>query len=77
MDIEIIEYRGFGIIPRPLHLKNGTWTTVVHIQRGNTVRRFSASNTWETREQAIHHCTEFGRQIIDGEVPGCGVEYLP
>jgi hypothetical protein len=51
------------------------WTTRVIIERHTgpavEVRPFDASNTWLTREEAIEHCWNLGRQIIDGQVPGC------
>jgi hypothetical protein len=33
-------------------------------------RNFSARNTFKTEKEAIHHCIEFGRQIIDGKIEG-------
>jgi len=54
---------------------NGRWTTDVTIERHDgasvTTCQFSASRTFETKEEAIRHCINFGRQIIDGQVAGC------
>ncbi len=32
---------------------------------------FSAANLFDTEEAADEHGINFGRQIIDGQVPGC------
>ena len=33
------------------------------------MKKFSAANTFDTEEEAIAHCFEFGRRIIDGKAP--------
>jgi hypothetical protein len=69
-------YMGFVLDACPQQLADDErWTTQVIIERhtGATVevRPFSASNTWEMREEAVHHSWGLGRQIIDGRIPGC------
>ena len=34
-------------------------------KRSSRSRNFSASNSYKTREEAIAHCFQFGKQIID------------
>ena len=74
-------YREFELLPRPLLLRTGEWTTEVHISRfsrgGIHVAPFSVRNTWETEEQAIAACLDFGRKLVEGEIPGIGVDALP
>ena len=41
----------------------------VYVMRGNTLKPFSASNTFDTEEEAREHCLDFARKIIDGENP--------
>jgi hypothetical protein len=69
-------YEGYTLNARPHQLAdNGRWTTDIEIWRddGNTltVVPYSAANSYESKEAATWHSLNFGRQIIDGEVPGC------
>ncbi len=68
-----IEYQGYVIRPSPLELTEGGWDTRLLISRdtGSMIhfQRYSASNVWPTEEKAVQHCAEFGRLIIDGELP--------
>lgn len=66
-----VSYKGYLIVPAPYQLTgSGGWTTRIYISRhtGPDVieQNFSAGNTFKTRQEAIPHCIEFGRQIIDG-----------
>ena len=71
------QHRGFELIARPLHLADsGKWTTLVNIRRQQNVRQVGASNTFDTELEAIVYCFEFGRKVIDGEIPDCSVEDL-
>ena len=74
---KIAEYESFEVTARPQLLKDGRWTTEVHIRRNNVVRPYFASNTWETEDAAIKGCFEFGRRIIDGEIPALSPGHLP
>lgn len=51
------------------------WTLNINIERHEDdridVRPYSASNTFETKDEAIQHCINFGHQIVDGKVAGC------
>jgi hypothetical protein len=71
-----VGYDGYIICPRPYQLAEvGRWSTNVEIWRDDgdsvTVVPFSAANSYESKELATLHSLDFGRQIIDGDVPGC------
>ena len=69
MDTSYSRYKGFEILPRTRRRSDtGRWTTQTYLFHLNTVQRFSCSNTFSTREEAIARCVDFGRRIIDGEV---------
>ena len=79
--MDTITYKGFEIKPTPMQLRDsGKWTMDLAIlrHRGNRVteRQFSAGNTFETKEEAILHCFNFGKQIIDGKSENCSVDDL-
>lgn len=70
------EYQGYVIDARPHQLADdGRWTINIEIERhhgdGIESTAYSAANTFETKEEAIGHGLNFGRQIIDGKVNGC------
>ena len=74
-------YKGYLIRAAPYRLADsGEFTVNISISHdtGNAVniRNFSASNTFKTKEEAIYHCIEFGRQIIDGKFDNCTVNDL-
>jgi len=75
-----IPYTGYLIRPAPLPLATGEWNLEVHISkdRGSDVteRKFSAANTYKTEEEAIKHCINFGKQIIDGKAENLTVADL-
>lgn len=76
-----IPYKGYLIKPAPLQLRDsGEWTMelVISKHRGNSVaeRKYSAGNTFKTEEEAIQHCINFGKQIIDGDSDNCTVTDL-
>ncbi len=65
-----ISYKGFEISPAPEKLADvGEWSLEVYIsgEEGGRLRggKFFASNTFPTKEQAIQHCQDFARRIID------------
>jgi hypothetical protein len=71
-----LTYEGYVIEATPHQLADdGRWTLNFNIERHEDdhtkVRPFSASNTFETRAEALRHCLNFGRQIIDGQVVSC------
>jgi hypothetical protein len=79
--MEKIPYKGYLIHPTPLQVTtSGEWTIELCISkhRGDSVteRKFSTGNTFKTEKEAIQHCINFGRQIIDGESENCTVADL-
>lgn len=54
----------------------GEWRAKINIMRkdGNTIRPFLLEKTFKTEGDAIRHSLDFGKQIIDGKVPGCHIE---
>ena len=69
-------YGGYIIDARPFQLvDDNRWSTDITLERhtGAAVetRPFCDTKTWETREEAVRYCWNFGRQIIDGKVNGC------
>ena len=76
-----ISYKGYLIRPAPKQLvDSGEWNMDIHISidKGNRliIRNFNTANTFATKEEAIQHCINYGKQIIDGEVEGCTVTDL-
>jgi len=77
-----IMYKGYEIRAAP-HLRDAPrrWSVDVDIIRddGRTVRKqhYNAANTFLSEEEAVVHCLEFGRRIIDGEVPEIPRSALP
>jgi hypothetical protein len=76
-------YKGFLITPGPFQLaESGRWTLEISITKhrdeiGETrIIKFSASNTFGTKKEAIQHCLYFGKQIIDGELENLTVDDL-
>jgi hypothetical protein len=67
-----LSYKDRIIEARPEKLiENGRWTTniVIYTHQGGSVedKLYVAANTFQTEEEAIEHCFNFGKQIIDGE----------
>ena len=65
-----ISYKGYDISPGPREMAGaGEWSLEVWIssEEGGRLRtmQFFASNTFPTKEQAIQHCHDFARRIID------------
>ena len=79
--MDVVAYREFEIKASPYQLaESGDWSLNIYIthHRGGETREknFSAATTFKTREEAIQHCHNFGKQIIDGGVPGCTLDDL-
>ena len=73
-----VPYKEFIIEPTPDQLvDSGKWTMQVYIRHDTgdsiKIKPFYANNTFETKEEAIQHCIEFAKQIIDGKHTGCSV----
>lgn len=73
-----VNYQGYVIEAAPYQLADsGRFDVNIHIWKdhGDHIgeKTFSAGNTFETEEEAIQACIEFGRRIIGGEIEGCSV----
>ena len=70
---EEVQYKGFIIEADPELLETGRWSTFVEIHRhsGSRVssRVFRDYATYNTQEEAVTGCLEFGKRVIDGEFP--------
>jgi hypothetical protein len=74
--MDVVAYKEFEIKASPYQLaESGDWTLniyITHHRGGETLEKnFSAATTFKTRDEAIQHCLNFGKQIIDGRVPDC------
>lgn len=79
--MDTISYKGYQIHAAPCQLADsGQWTIDIHIsvERGGETkwRKFSAGNTFVTKDEATRHCFNYGKRIIEGEVPECTVSDL-
>ena len=79
--MDTLDYKGYVIRAQPQPVKDSDdWTVQIHIERkgpaGLKVRQFRANNRIESKEEAIAHCYELGKQIIDGRIEGYTVDDL-
>ena len=79
--MDIIQYNGYDIQAAPRKLADGgKWKINIDILRHSesetTARNFFAADAYDTREEAVKNCFQFGRQIIDGQSPTCTVADL-
>jgi len=70
-----VRHGGHTIEPAPYQLAdNLRWAVsayiLVDIDNRTTSTQFTASLQCHTREEAMRHSIEYGRQLIDGKVPG-------
>lgn len=77
---EIKEYKKFVIEADPQRIEKKTWKTYIVISRERTggprLRPFEDDVVFNNRLDAIRHCFDFGKRIIDGEFEGMSVEDL-
>ncbi len=76
-----IPYKDYLVQATPYKLADsGEWTINISIWHDTgsqvNIRNFSAANTFKTKEVAIQHCINFGRQVIDGKFKNCTVSDL-
>lgn len=79
--MDVLSYKGFEIHAAPYQLADtDEWSMNIHIfhHRGDETRsrQFSAGNCFKTRGEAVAHCFDFGKQIIDGKSENCTVDGL-
>lgn len=76
--INPVAYRDYWIEPTPKQLDTGKWALEIQIARDIAPRRvqgFAAAGTFNTWDQAIAGCFQFGRDVIDGKIPNCSVTF--
>ena len=76
-----IVYKGYQIEAVPFQLaESGEWTVNIHILRDKgyeiNVRSYSAGNRFKSEDEAIRHCLDFGKRIIDGQIENLSVDDL-
>jgi hypothetical protein len=81
MDADVVMYKGYEIHATPKQRRDsGEWTMEITISRHHEgevrERMYSAGDSYTTLEEAVAHCVNFGRQVIDGNTPNCSVEGL-
>ena len=76
--IQNATYKGYEIQATPHQLANsGKWEINIQIfhdlEDEMGLRQFSSSNSFKARDEAVAHCINFGKQIIDGKIENCTV----
>lgn len=70
--MDSIVYKSLVIEAKPYQLRDSTeWAINIIVRDNNSEKQFAAANTYPTKEEAIIHCFNFGRKVIDGQIPGC------
>ena len=76
---EYVEHEGFRIHAAPHRLADsGEWTLNIYIEMDKlseiVSRHFFANDSFKSRKEAIAHCFNFGKRIIDGRAEGLSVQ---
>lgn len=71
-------YKNYIIQPAPHELiDTGRWGLNLFIlwstEARDESRHFYTSDQYATKEEATAHCINYGKQIIDGKIPGSSV----
>jgi len=73
--MQFYEYRGFTIYPTPkISLEGDAWTLNLSIRRGANVKAFKTAYSFGTKGEAVFHCINFGKKIVDGDVEDLTVD---
>ena len=74
-----LKHKGYIIKANTSLLKTGEWNTEIEIlkDKGNEIigKPFVSKNTYKTKDSAIIANLIFGKKIIDGDIPGCSVDF--
>lgn len=70
--MNIIQYKGYDIQAAPRKLADGgRWEINIailkHAESETKIRNFYSADAYDTEEEAVRNCFQFGRQIIDGQ----------
>lgn len=81
MPMSSVPYKGYVIDAAPYKLaESKRWSINIYIRHDTgdaiNIKNFSTANTFETKEEAIQSCIDFGRRIIDGEIENCSASDL-
>ena len=73
---EQVSYKGYQIMVMSFQLSSGEWEfkAIIFGKEGNFSRDLLSPHTFKTEQEALDGCLEYGKQIVDGEVPGCSVD---
>ncbi len=76
-----VKYKGYVVHAAPKQLiDSGEWNMELMISKDHghsrAERQFSAGNTFKTEKEAVSHCINFGKNIIDGKSASCTVTDL-
>lgn len=72
-----VVYREYTITPRTYQVRGtGVWTLDLLIGYRRRLRAFSGPATFASESAAIRGCHDWGRKIIDGDVPHLSVDDL-
>lgn len=74
-----IMYKGFEIEAVPYQLADSKkWKPHIiiwkHKGHESVFRPVSVSSTYDTKEEALKRCFNFGKKVIDGEIENCSVD---
>jgi len=88
----VVPYKGYSIRPAPQRIakvyggtpeaqsRAGKWQLRIFISKGegggSREKEFNAANAYKSKKEAIHHCIEYGKQIIDGKSQNFKVDDL-
>lgn len=76
-----VVYKGYLIQPAPSKNRDKEeWTVSLYIRKdteNETIeRKFTADDIYKTEYEAINHCINFGKKIIDGKSENCSISDL-
>lgn len=64
-----IEYKNHIIYPTPrLQIGTGYWKTQLTLRFRNNIRMFTTENIFSTKNEALLHCIDYGKNLIDERV---------
>jgi len=72
-----VQYKRFVLQARPPPRPDGTWGIEERIINVDVVRPFYASNSCPSEDEAVRLSLDFGKKIIDGEIPGISTNDSP
>jgi len=72
---DLVSYKGYQIMAMSFQLiRSAEWEFKVIIFGKDGTTDFLSPHTFKTEEEALQGCVDYGKRIVDGEVPGCSVD---